>query len=290
MKYPALTLSILFEGGSANYGEGFGNITTLKKLTRDGGKTYSYISRQALRYSLVNLLKWDDTPIKTEGSGDKTVVQFSPETTIKTSPEIDLFGYMKTTKGDNATTRSAVARLSHAIALEPYRGELDFLTNMGLAKRKEGTGNNIAQSEIHQSLYGYTITIDLDRVGIDGNIEITQKEKAERVCHLLEGICYLYRDIKGRRENLAPVFAIGGVYARKNPYFEGRVKVEKNAIDLDLLLSTMAGNQDLADNTLCGVVAGMFENEKNIKSDLHAEHVGDMFNALKKAVVKAYEG
>ena len=40
-----------------------------------------------------------------------------------------------------------------------------------LAKRK-GVNNNIAESEIQMSYYAYTITIDLDRVGIDGDIQI----------------------------------------------------------------------------------------------------------------------
>ena len=52
--------------------------------------------------------------------------------------------------------------------------------------------NSLVQVEIHKSLYAYTITIDLDRVGIDEiksdkgsemkikTIEITPKEKAKR--------------------------------------------------------------------------------------------------------------
>lgn len=74
------------------------------------------------------------------GGWKSGVVQFAPSATIKDYPEIDLFGYMKTTaKGDEqkggAATRSAVARLSNAIALEPFQGNLEFLTNMGLAVR-----------------------------------------------------------------------------------------------------------------------------------------------------------
>lgn len=53
MKNKGLTITMVIDAESANYGEGFNNITTLKKLTRGDGKTYTYISRQALRYNIV---------------------------------------------------------------------------------------------------------------------------------------------------------------------------------------------------------------------------------------------
>ena len=164
MKRNGLTLTMVFLAESANYGEGIGNITSLKKMTRGNYEQYSYISRQAMRYNIIQQLTWDNTPV----DGKSGVVQFAPSATIKDYPEIDLFGYMKTTAKDDkekggAATRSAVARLSNAIALEPYQGDLEFLTNMGLAKRR-GLENGIAQSEIQRSYYAYTMSIDLDRV------------------------------------------------------------------------------------------------------------------------------
>ena len=81
-----------FLAESANYGEGIGNISSLKKMTRGNHEQYSYISRQAMRYNIVQQLKWDNTPV----DGKSGVVQFAPSATIKDYPEIDLFGYMKT--------------------------------------------------------------------------------------------------------------------------------------------------------------------------------------------------
>lgn len=71
MKKDGLTLTMVFLAESANYGEGVGNITTLKKMTRGDYQQYSYISRQAIRYNLVQQLNWDDTPV------DGRVVLFS---------------------------------------------------------------------------------------------------------------------------------------------------------------------------------------------------------------------
>ena len=289
MRREGLTVTMIFLAESANYGEGVGNIATLKKLSRGNYEQYSYISRQALRYNIVSQLNWDNTPVD-EKSG---VVQFAPSATIEEYPEIDLFGYMKTTKeGDQkggAATRSAVARLSNAVALEPYQSDMDYLTNMGLAKRKN-VGNVIAQSEIQRSRYSYTLSIDLDRVGKDGELEIKEEEKADRVDRLLDAVHYLYRDIKGRRENLSPIFVIGGRYERKNPFFENRIRVEENRLNTVPLQEIMNEETQIREHTFVGVMAGMFENEEEIRKSLHPGTVGEAFAGLKKEVKDYYEG
>lgn len=286
-----LTLTMVFLAESANYGEGVGNISALKKMTRGNYEQYSYISRQAIRYNIIQQLGWDNTPVA-KVAGD--VVQFAPAATIQDYPEIDLFGYMKTSskeegKSDKggASTRSAVVRLSNAIALEPYQSDLEFLTNMGLAKR-QNLENGIAQSEIQRSFYAYTITADLDRVGIDGEISVPNEERAQRVKSLLDTLQFLYRDIKGRRENLAPVFSIGGRYERKNPFFENRVILDEGKIKTDTLAEIIESSADIKDNTVVGVASGIFENDKDLKEKLKAGSVADVFEHLKKEVDKYY--
>lgn len=281
MNKNGLTISMIFQGQSANYGEGVGNIAQLKKMTRSNGKVYTYISRQALRYNIVQQMGIDNTPVDAE----QKVVQFSSNTTITDYPEIDLFGYMKTSK--NTLIRSAVVRLSNAISLEPYNADMDFLTNMGLAKRNN-LGNALAQSEIHNSLYAYTITVDLDKVGIDGDINIPNNEKAKRVINLLDTIQFLYRDIKGRRENFNPVFAIGGLYERKNPYFEDRLKLNKGNLNIDIINSIIDSCDDTKNNTLIGYVNGYFNNDNAIKDISSIQSVSDMFNNIKKEVEQYY--
>ena len=97
MRREGLTASMVILAESANYGEGIGNITTLKKMNRGNYKQYSYISRQAMRYNIMQQAKWDNTPVDNKNK----VVQFAPSATIKDYPEIDLFGYMKTTAKEN---------------------------------------------------------------------------------------------------------------------------------------------------------------------------------------------
>lgn len=290
MKNKGLTASFIFEAFGANYGENYGNITVLKKFSRGNGDMYSYISRQALRYNVVQQCEWDNTPV----TGDNTVVQFAPSATIQEYPEIDLFGYMKTKSGSGAATRAAVVRISHAVALEPYNGDMDYLTNMGLARR-QNLNNSIAQSEIQRTFYAYTITIDLDLVGVEKDLagnelspSLDNKEKSKRVNQLLSTLQYLYRDIKGRRENLSPVFAIGRVYERKTPFFDGRLILHKGALNTKIIKGMLDSEPMIGDNTIIGYVDGFFTNSEEIKSTLPVKPIPEFFDQLTKKVEEYY--
>lgn len=293
-----LTVSIIFEASSLNYGEGLGNVTSLKKLTRGDGESYSYISRQALRYNIVNQMGCDNTELALDGS----VIQFAPSAKIDKYPEIDLFGYMKTSKTKTAT-RSAVVRLSNGISVESFSGDLDFLTNKGLFDRyliqtkgdkikEDKKGGNIAQSEIHTSYYAYTITIDLEKIGIDTNDEfepISSDEKARRVNLLLSTIKFLYRDIKGRREDLKPLFIIGGIYSIKNPFFESKLKVKNNKLQIETIEDIINLDKEISDNTTAGLIRGIFDNEDEIKEKLNATDMKEFFQNLSDNVIQYYK-
>lgn len=292
MNKKGLTLSIIFEAESANYGEGVGNVTSLKKISRGDHEMYTYLSRQALRYNIVDQMDVNNTPLGVDGS----VIQFHPEATIADYAEIDLFGYMKTVKPTK--TRAAVVRLSNAVALESYNTDLEFLTNKGLFDRYKAAtnddnlkGGNIAQSEIHKSFYAYTVTIDLDKVGIDANdnIEIPLAERAERVTALLQSLKFLYRDIKGRRENLSPIFAIGGVYDYKNPFFENRLKLKENKLAVATIEGVLALDEHVQKETHVGLVKGLLANDEEIEQTLQAKSMAEFFKELEAAVINYYQ-
>lgn len=291
-KNKGLTFTVVCLAQSANYGEGLGNVTSLKKMTRGDGHQYSYISRRALRYSLVGSAGWDNTPVEGQGKGENQVIQFAPQATIEDYPEIDFFGYMKTvSKTDKekggASKRSAVVRLSDAISLEPFACDLDFLNNMGLASRINAS-NNLAQSEEHLSYYTFTVTVDLDQVGIDGDVEVSDEEKANRMEQLLEEFEFLNRDIKGRNENLNPMFVVGGIYKRKNPFFKDRVKVNSNAINVETVKEIKESYDWLNEQTHVGVVSGLFANDEEIKTVLNASSVSEFFKKLRQEVRDYY--
>jgi CRISPR-associated protein Cst2 len=287
----SLTMTVVFQANSLNYGEGIANISELKKFHRGNGEVYTYASRQSIRYDIVRLgnelFGWNlNTVDKASG-----VVQFKKDVTIEDSVEIDLFGYLKTDK--NSQKRSAVVRLSHAISLEPYKSDLEFLNNMGLASRI-GQDPNLANIEQHYSFYTYTVTIDLSRVGVDGEIVLSNEEKAKRVQQLLEILKLLNRHIRGRQENLSPLFVIGGVYDVANPFFLGKIKFKHGwNIETMPILKTMEqtfAGQAIGEQTRIGLLGGIFANEEELVN-LFKEKVmsiEEFFQYLSKQINEYY--
>ncbi len=299
-----LTISIIFDAMSLNYGEGIGNISELKKLTRSG-ELYSYISRQAIRYDIYRMLKETfniDSDKKEPLTSAQQVIQFASETTIKDYIEADLFGYMKTEKNKGSVIRPAVVRITPAISLEPMHSDIEFGTNLNFAQRV-GTNPDPFQFEHHSSLYTYTITVELDKVGIDenDNIKLSSDEKIKRINMLLDVVKILNRNIKGRMESLNPLFAIGGIYNVKNPYFLGKLKVEFNkdirkySINTEILASTLDmkfNNKSVKSKTYIGYVNGYWANENNFRQLIENNRVlsiNNFFEKLKMEVENYYK-
>jgi len=289
LKTKGLTMTIIFQAESANYGESVGNVASLKKISRNKGEQYTYISRQAIRYNIAEQLGEAEAPVVAEGSGDKKVIQFSKDAMIDKYPELDFFGYLKTEKKTDGKKRSAKVRLSNAISLENFKGDMDFLTNKGQADKIK-SNMNIAQAEIHRSYYRYTIAADLDQIGIDeeSNIDIGNEEKARRINKLLDTIALLYRDIRGRREDLKPLFVIGGLYDVKNPVFQNVVSIQNNCIMINAINGVMYDN--IKEHTHVGIIDGCFDNTNEVKEVLSATSVPEFFSMLKKEVDAYYEG
>lgn len=292
----ALSFTVIFKANSLNYGEGIANISELKKIHRGNGDVLTFASRQSIRYDIARLgNEWFGWNL---GTVDKTkgTIQFREDVTIADSVEMDFFGYLKT--GKKSLKRPAVARLSHAVSLEPYRSDMEFLNNMGLAERINDDPN-LANIEQHESFYTYTMTIDLSKLGLDGDVEIPNEMKAERVEQLLEIIKLLNRNIRGRQESLSPLFIIGGVYPIANPFFLGRVGLETGAgkwkMKVDSLndaLETTFVRESIRESTHIGIVKGVFENDAEVLNLLDEQQVGSVesfFEKIKRET-RAYYG
>ncbi len=297
MNKNALTISMIFKGQSLNYGEGIGNIAELKKISRGDGSVYTFASRQAIRYDIARLgnkmFGWNlEVVDKSKGT-----VQFKENLTIEDSEEMDLFGYMKTLKSNGSQVRSAAVRLSHAISLEDYKSDIEFLNNKGLADRLKGEFPNLANIEQHFSYYTYTVTIDLSKIGKDNEIELDGEIKIKRVKELLEIIKILNRDIRGREENLSPLFVIGGLYNINTPFFLGRINLKakdgKYNIDTDILEDTMTlkiGDNCIAEDTKIGIVKNEFSNEEDIRDKFNGKvlSIQEFFEDLELNVENYY--
>lgn len=295
-----LSITMIFKAQSLNYGEGIGNISELKKLSRGDGSTYTFASRQALRYDIARLgnkmFGWNlEVVDKSKGT-----VQFRDDLTIKDSEEMDLFGYMKTAKktennDGSSSVRSAAVRLSNAISLEEYKNDMDFLNNKGLADRINEFPN-LANIEQHLSFYTYTITIDLEKIGVDKEIVLDNSIKAKRVKELLEIVKVLNRDIRGREENLSPVFVIGGLYKLNSPFFLGRIKLNGKdgefSLDTEMLKDTMTlklGENSIEEDTKVGIVKNVFKNEKEIEGLFKTSSIQEFFEDLENKAEEYYK-
>ena len=104
-------------------------------------------------------------------------------------------------KDGGSNIRSAAVRLSNAISLEEYKNDIEFLNNKGLADRIPEFPN-LANIEQHLSFYTYTITIDLEKVGVDAGIELDNEIRAKRVKELLEIVKVLNRERRKPKPNI----------------------------------------------------------------------------------------
>lgn len=326
MERRALTLTAIVKAFPLNYDEGYGNIVVAKKVHRGNGETYLFASRQSIRYSIAEWCfesaNWRRAVLREAGEGNKKVIQLDPTPLEKKEyyfEEADLFGYMIT--AEKTRTRSAVARLTHLISLEAYYGDQEFLNNKGFADRltsqkrqasRESSSDdkssndvkavdpNLANIETGYGYYKYTLAVDLDRVGEDENFDIhlDKAEKIKRVKDLLEAIKFLYRDIKGRREDLHPLFVIGGVYPIKSLFFHNAVNIywrgskayiNRESIEqvLGVIIldkeSEYSANRTVRDYTRIGIQKGEFGNEEGWNQSPF-----EAIEALKEDVEKAF--
>ena len=245
------------------------------------------------------------------------MAQYTWDSNIKESPEIDLFGYMKTKSKDKTKSknkdkkvtededenkkgeqkiRAAVVRFSNAISLENYSGDMEFGTNLSLANRTpDKKGLLPYNAEIHKSYYAYTVTVDLDLVGVDKNDGINlQKDNIQeckdRIIKLLEGIEFLHREIKADSKNMNPIFAIGGIYNIKNPFFANRLELsEYKKLNISLIKEILDSiNSKNMGKTYIGCLLEKFSNGNEIKSELKSESIVNFFNKLREEVNNYY--
>jgi len=228
-----IVLDVVFYASSLNYDQGSGNIQELKKITKWDGKQYTFVSRYALRYSILHHAhslfgeKWPlagKEQLKLENGG---VVQANGDAKelVKNFPEFDFFGYMMTKSGQGADTRPAVAALSHAISLVPFNYDSHFNANLDVRRRSGNSGSNPFTIEEHYSYYIYSVVIDLNRLGTtDGTDIVDDSKKVERIEQLMNTILTLKRQIKGRVEDLAPKLMVVGLY-NETPYKSFKDKI-----------------------------------------------------------------
>ena len=294
MKNKALTLTII-ANMTSNYGEGLGNIGSVQKVYRNG-KSYAIRSRESMKNAImVQSGLYDDLEVQV----DKSVNQKAVSKDINASNNRALEGgYMNTSNGTKI--RKSSFYLTDAISFNSFVNETRFHNNMYLAQTyAKKTGISVQdkakeaglmpyQYEYDKSLKKYSITIDLDRIGVDENYnaEANSEEKIYRVNALLDTVKTLTMVVKGNLDNAEPVFVVGGIGDRKTHYFDNVVQMENLRLKLGDDLK-----KKLSEGYKLGLLEGYnFENEDQIKSELNPISIENFFDNLYEEVRAYYEG
>ena len=321
-----LTLTIITQRAtSLNYGENIGNVSILKKLSLGDNSQLTYVSDKALKYDIRRKGKEEkgwrllDEKVKEliekSKDGKKLNVDKFAKELVQEYQEFDLFGGLLTNlKGadgkkvelsyGDSVKRTAPVKVTYAYSISKFQGDMDFMNNIEAYNRyiryiEQKDAQVITQSEQHTAHYYYTIAVDLDRIGVweteNGTEEvIPSEEKAKRVKDLLDIIRTLSRQIRGRYENLSPIFVIGGIYKVKNPFFMGCIGAKetedgKLLLDINRLLDCKGIiPEEERDSTICGLLSGFFANEQEIREKLNCKSVGEVFEELKNKVGEIY--
>lgn len=294
MKNKALTLTII-ANMTSNYGEGLGNIGSVQKVYRNG-KSYAIRSRESMKNAImVQSGLYDDLEVQV----DKSVNQKAVSKDINASNNRALEGgYMNTSNGTKI--RKSSFYLTDAISFNSFVNETRFHNNLYLAQTyAKKTGISVQdkakeaglmpyQYEYDKSLKKYSITIDLDRIGVDENYdaEANSEEKIYRVNALLDTVKTLTMVVRGNLDNAEPVLIVGGIGDRKTHYFDNVVQMENLRLKLGDDLK-----KKLSEGYKLGLLEGYnFENEDQIKSELNPISIENFFDNLYEEVRAYYEG
>ena len=294
MKNKALTLTII-ANMTSNYGEGLGNIGSVQKVYRNG-KSYAIRSRESMKNAImVQSGLYDDLEVQV----DKSVNQKAVSKDINASNNRALEGgYMNTSNGTKI--RKSSFYLTDAISFNSFVNETRFHNNLYLAQTyAKKTGISVQdkakeaglmpyQYEYDKSLKKYSITIDLDRIGVDENYnaEANSEEKIYRVNALLDTVKTLTMVVRGNLDNAEPILIVGGIGDRKTHYFDNVVQMDNLRLKIGDDLK-----RKLSEGYKLGLLEGYtFENEDQIKSELKSISIENFFDNLHEEVRAYYEG
>lgn len=290
MKVKALTITII-ANMTSNYGEGLGNISSVQKIYRNG-KQYATRSKESLKNAIcVQSGLYDDLQTSLDGAMQKLVNNDINAATCKALEG----GYMST--GNITYIRNSSFYLTDAVSAEPFINDSRFHNNLYLATNyAKANGLNVQnnskdvglmpyQYEFDKSMKIYSITIDLEKVGVDDNFkaEADNEEKSARVCAILNAVENLSLVVKGNLDNAEPIFVVGGMSPRKTHIFENAVNLSNAKLNIEPI------KEKLSDNYKCAMLrSGQILNEDEIMRELNPSTVPQFFAELKEQVKNYY--
>lgn len=291
MNKKSLTLTVVSNMHS-NYGESLGNVSSIQKIKMNN-KQYAIRTKESMKNAIMTQAGfYDDLKTVVDSVAQKKV---ESDNTLEHSRSLE-GGYMTTSP---MSKRNSSFSISDAIAVNPFSIETRFCNNLALATNyAKLNGLNVIEDaakvglkpyeyECDAELKIYSITIDLEAIGVDDNfkIDLDVDEKIDRVNSLLSAVEHLSLLCKGNLDNAEPIFIIGGLCNWKSPIFENVVKIKNNKLQItDSLLEKISDN-----NVEVGLMDGILDNEEEIKEKLNSVTISTFFKNLKQAVIENYK-
>ncbi|MCR1900131.1 type I-B CRISPR-associated protein Cas7/Cst2/DevR [Irregularibacter muris] len=284
----AITLTILTESPVAlSNDQGFGNYTPIKKSFRGDG-VHAITSVATITYEMKKQLvqkgwQLSGMVLNTTGKDDKKKVtnMYPYEGSVDANDELgletDIFGFLIP---DKQLSKTSPLRIIPFESIHTYKNDLQLITNRGFLDHdmrreyynKDGnkyidelpTTQALANEEIFGDYYVYTITIELDRFGVqevkegkylapEDRVVMSKDIRKKALKDIIEVITELTRGIKHQSVHLKPLAVFGGAFENVIPYFWNDMKFNDNKLILDYVQETIESYELKRDNYIVGV-------------------------------------
>ncbi len=261
-----------------NSGEGESNYIDVKKYKKDGVE-YPYVSGQAMRHYFRDAIRRttdkymcvpDD---KGETCGD-----------VEKCIGCDLFGFMTTIKNKGSVVRVSPLKVSPAIGLLSFEDNstVDFLTRSKYKEIGEKTGGDIVNVELGTNIYKCGISIDIERVGGEENINdekretfidymVDENERKERIKLILDAIRYLSDYSKQSRllTDFTPDILVASIQDRYSHRLQKALEIDENRnLNVNRLKEILEDVMEYGD-VYFGMISGVVSNEEEVKEVLN---------------------
>lgn len=270
----SITLTILTESLVAlSNDQGFGTYTPIKKYFYKDGK-HAMTSVATVTYELrKNLIR--NSKLSPDGIVLKDKNLYPKEPGI----ESDVFGYLIPSKQQSKTSP---IRIIPFTSIHTFKNDTQLITNKGFLdinlgreyykEAKKGLElidieevnktQALAYEEVFGDYYTYTVTLELDRIGVietdekgnrlplDKRVYFDEKERKEIVKNILMALIEFTRQIKHQTVHLKPLAVFGGAFPRVIPYFWNDIEFDdyQNVLVLDNIKNTIE-DYDLNDGS-----------------------------------------
>jgi len=266
--------------GSINGSWTEGNVSTVKKITLPNGTQIPYVSGQSIKYQIRKA--WKEMGLAEKLSEVKQAEKKAGVDFTSGEPNLylddDLLGYMIASTGENRR-RTAVVRTSAAVGLFPFRNDRDLGT-----KSKEQTGGDVAaggnifETEIYYNYFRVNILVELDRLGVFQDFELSKankgkiqplntEEKRQRLVYLLKALSHIWGGGKQSRllTDMSPKFLAITFQNTKSPIFLETLTVTENEkLNTKAIEEVLTGNSNIIEKQFLGIQSGIFKNDIDI--------------------------